>query len=123
MHDSGYGVHTGKVTASAVFRWRRVQRRRRSNSNTVRAAKAHTSLEATGIPNLVYVFDAAYCAVNGLGVALSDGVAFNEWSRCVSKMLQLPGVQSHWFSLDSTEWLATCVATGHLITWSNRLLA
>jgi WD40 repeat protein len=73
--------------------------------------------------NIVFVFDAAYNPTNGLlGVALSDGSLrlVNGRGVCIS-ILTLPGSQSH---LTSFSWdtngrrLATCMATGHLITWS-----
>jgi WD40 repeat protein len=73
--------------------------------------------------NIVFVFDADYCPASGLlGVALSDGSLrlVNGRGICIS-VLNLPGNQSHLtsFCWDSTgNRLATCVATGHLITWS-----
>ena len=72
---------------------------------------------------IVYVFDADYCPANGLlGVALSDGSLrlVNGRGICIS-VLNLPGNQSHLtsFCWDSTgNRIATCVATGHLITWN-----
>ena len=72
--------------------------------------------------NLVFVFDATYCSANGLlGVALSDGSLrlINGRGVCIS-ILTLPGMQSHLtsFCWDKTGTrVATCVATGHLITW------
>jgi WD40 repeat protein len=72
--------------------------------------------------NMIFVFDATYCPANGLlGVALSDGSLrlVNGRGVCVS-IINLPGCQSHLtsFSWDSTGTrLATCVATGHLISW------
>jgi hypothetical protein len=72
--------------------------------------------------NLVYVFDASYCAANGLlGVALADGSLrlINGRGICLT-LLHLPGVKSHLtsFCWDSTgQRLATSVATGDMITW------
>ncbi len=72
--------------------------------------------------NLIFVFDASYCANNGLlGVALSDGTLrlLNGRGICMA-ILQLPGCQSHLtsFAWDSSgKRLASCVATGHLILW------
>ena len=76
--------------------------------------------------NLIFVFDACYCATNGfLGVALSDGSLrlMNGRGVCLS-VLALPGGQSHLtsFAWDSTGTkLVTTVATGHLITWGIEL--
>ena len=76
--------------------------------------------------NLIFVFDAFYCATNGLlGVALSDGSLrlMNGRGVCLS-VLELPGGQSHLtsFAWDSTGTkLVTTVATGHLITWGIEL--
>ncbi|KAG7341967.1 serine/threonine protein kinase containing WD-40 repeat domain [Nitzschia inconspicua] len=73
--------------------------------------------------NIIFVFDAAYCPASGLlGVALSDGSLrlVNGRGVCVS-VITLPGNKSHLtsFCWDKTGCrLATCVATGHLITWS-----
>ena len=73
--------------------------------------------------NIIYVFDAAYCSANRLlGVALSDGSLrlVNGRGVCLS-VLTLPGVQSHLTSFawdDSGHRLATCVASGHLISWT-----
>ncbi len=71
----------------------------------------------------IFVFDAAYCPGNGLlGVALSDGSLrlVNGRGSCIS-VIQVPGSKSHLTSFcwdKSGSRLATCVATGHLITWS-----
>ncbi len=76
---------------------------------------------------VVYVFDASYCMVNGiLGVALSDGSLrlMNGRGVCLS-VLQLPGQQSH---LTSFHWdhtgqrLATTVATGHVVIWDIEMI-
>jgi WD40 repeat protein len=75
--------------------------------------------------NLIYVFDASYCATNGLvGAALSDGSLrlMNGRGVCLS-VLSLPGCRNHThltsFSWDSTgQRLVTTVATGHVIVWS-----
>lgn len=73
--------------------------------------------------NKIFVFDAAYCPGSGLlGVALADGSLrlVNGRGACVS-VIQLPGNESS--HLTSFCWdksgsrLATCVATGHLVTW------
>jgi len=73
--------------------------------------------------NTIFVFDAAYSPGSGLlGVALSDGSLrlVNGRGICIS-VINLPGNQSHLtsFCWDATgNRLATCVGTGHLITWS-----
>jgi WD40 repeat protein len=73
--------------------------------------------------NIIFVFDAEYCPASGLlGVALSDGSLrlVNGRGICVS-VLNLPGNRSHLTSFcwdNSGSRLATCVASGHLITWS-----
>uniref|UniRef100_A0A7S4AKL3 Uncharacterized protein n=1 Tax=Pseudo-nitzschia australis TaxID=44445 RepID=A0A7S4AKL3_9STRA len=73
--------------------------------------------------NTIFVFDAAYSPGSGLlGVALSDGSLrlVNGRGYCIS-VIQLPGSKSHLtsFCWDATgNRLATCVGTGHLITWS-----
>ena len=73
--------------------------------------------------NTVFVFDAAYCPGSGLlGVALSDGSLrlINGRGACIS-VIQVPGNKSHLTSFcwdKSGTRLATCVATGHLITWT-----
>jgi WD40 repeat protein len=125
MHDSGYGVHIGKVTDSgiSVASQQPEDPNNADDATPTEPAKAHKFGGDRNPHNLVYVFDASYCAVNGLlGVALSDGTLrlMNGRGVCL-KLLQLPGVQSHLtsFGWDSTGTrLATCVATGHLITWS-----
>jgi len=73
--------------------------------------------------NTIFVFDAAYCPASGLlGVALADGSLrlVNGRGSCIS-VIHLPGNQSHLTSFcwdKSGTRLATCVATGHLVTWS-----
>ena len=73
--------------------------------------------------NTIFVFDAAYCPGSGLlGVALADGSLrlVNGRGACIS-VIQVPGSKSHLTSFcwdKSGTRLATCVATGHLITWS-----
>jgi WD40 repeat protein len=73
--------------------------------------------------NKIFVFDAAYCPGSGLlGVALADGSLrlVNARGSCIS-VIQLPGNSSHLTSFcwdKSGTRLATCAATGHLITWS-----
>ena len=73
--------------------------------------------------NLIFVFDASYCPANGLlGVALSDGSLrlVNGQGSCLT-VLALPGIESHLtsFSWDGTGTrLATCLATGHIVTWT-----
>jgi len=70
----------------------------------------------------IFVFDAAYSPGSGLlGVALSDGSLrlVNGRGFCIS-VIQVPGSKSHLTSFcwdTSGSRLATCVATGHLITW------
>ncbi len=70
----------------------------------------------------IFVFDAAYSPGSGLlGVALSDGSLrlVNGRGFCIS-VIQVPGSKSHLTSFcwdKSGSRLATCVATGHLITW------
>ena len=73
---------------------------------------------------LIFVFDASHCPANGLlAAALSDGTIriTNRQGRCLS-ILNLPGggPQSHVLSFcwDRTGTrLATCVGSGHLVTW------
>ena len=73
--------------------------------------------------NTIFVFDAAYCPGSGLlGVALADGSLrlVNGRGSCIS-VIHLPGNQSHLTSFcwdKSGSRLATCVASGHLVTWS-----
>jgi len=73
--------------------------------------------------NRIFVFDAAYCPGSGLlGVALADGSLrlVNGRGSCIS-VIHLPGNQSHLTSFcwdKSGSRLATCVASGHLVTWS-----
>jgi WD40 repeat protein len=121
LHDSGYGVHIGHVTTEGIIR---VPADENAEDEPAAAQVESNRFGGDRNPqNLVYVFDAAYCAANGLlGAALSDGTLrlLNGRGVCL-KLLQLPGVQSHLtsFGWDSTgSRLATCVATGHLITWS-----
>jgi WD40 repeat protein len=128
LHDSGYGVHIGKVTASGISVASKQEQDQNENDTTDQAAKPKRFGGDRNPQNLVYVFDASYCAANGLlGVALSDGSLRLTNGRGVClKLLQLPGVQSHLtsFGWDSTGTrLATCVATGHLITWSVTMTA
>jgi WD40 repeat protein len=116
----GFGVNVCNVTGSGL----------QVPSTDTDTDTSSSSASASGTPfggdrnpnNVIFVFDAAYCAENGLlGVALSDGSLrlINGRGICVS-ILNLPGCQSHLtsFSWDSTGTrLATSVATGHLITW------
>ena len=72
--------------------------------------------------NKIFVFDAAYCPANQLiGVALSDGtLRLISWHGQCMSIVSLPGRQSYLtsFCWDSTGTrLATCVASGHLVTW------
>jgi WD40 repeat protein len=108
LDHAGYGVRVGSLTTAPNVQ-----------SNFGGARNPH---------NLVYVFDAAYCAANGiLGVALSDGTLrlMNGRGVCLS-VLQLPPasverVSTHLtsFAWDRTgQRLATTVATGHLVTWN-----
>jgi WD40 repeat protein len=76
-------------------------------------------------PNsIIFVFDAAFCAVNGLlGVALSDGSlrVMNGHTGICQTVLTLPDSQAHLtsFCWDSTgRKIATALATGHVIVWS-----
>jgi WD40 repeat protein len=78
--------------------------------------------------NTIFVFDVSYCSANELiGVALSDGTlrVLNTSGLCVS-VLHLPDNQSH---LTSLSWnstgtcLATCVGTGHLVTWKVHVIS
>jgi WD40 repeat protein len=105
LDHAGYGVRVGSWTAPP--------------NNFGGARNPH---------NLVYVFDSAYCAANGiLGVALSDGTLrlMNGRGVCLS-VLQLPPASEERVSthLTSFAWdrtgqrLATTVATGHLVTWN-----
>ena len=115
LHTMGGGVSVGRVTDDA-----------NPYLPITQVAEGDTN-EAFGgerNPNgLIYVFDAAYCPVNGLiGVALSDGSLrlLNGRGVCVS-ILQLPGVSTHLTSFcwdASGTQLATSVAsTGHVVTW------
>ena len=113
LEHYGFGVDVCNVTGSGL---------------QVQTAPTPPELAGTGFGgernpnNLIFVFDAAYNENNGLlGVALADGSLrlVNGRGVCVS-ILNLPGCESH---LTSFAWdtsgtrLATCVATGHLITW------
>lgn len=118
MHNQAYGVQVGHVTAAGLDI-------ADATTSPIPISSGGDSGVFGGDRNprgLVYVFDARYCEANGLlGAALSDGTLrlVNGRGVCLS-LLQLPGHRSHLTSLawDRTgECLATCVATGHLITW------
>lgn len=116
MHDHGYGVHVGHVTAAGATR-----------ASQAMGMEPNKGFGGARNPRgLVYAFDASYCENNAmLGVALSDGSLrlMNGRGVCLS-LVQLPGRQSHLtsFAWDETgTQLATCVATGHLITWRLQL--
>lgn len=115
LEHYGYGVSLANVTGSGM------QVPSAATGNTPSAGGQAFGGDRNP-NNVIFVFDAAYCAENGLlGVALSDGSLrlINGRGICVS-ILNLPGCQSHLtsFSWDRTGTrLATCVATGHLITW------
>lgn len=126
LYSVGYGVTWGRVSGEGTLPMTTTD-----SSNT-------TTQQPFGGPrnprNLVYVFDASYSPANGLlGVALSDGSLRIVNGRAICLVvLQLPGVNAHLtsFSWDSSGTrLASCAATGHVITWridgraGNRLLA
>jgi WD40 repeat protein len=124
QNHHGYGVNMCSVTDSGLGL---------PNPNTVNGQQQGTGAVA-GSPsgkgfggernpnNMIFVFDADYCAANGLlGVALADGSLRLCTGRgvCLS-IMQLPGCRSHLtsFAWDATGTrLATCVATGHVIMW------
>ena len=125
LHQEGYGVSVGQVSG--------VSNGLPPTTTTTRTTAPATSSGhdppdsqayggARNPHNLIYVFDAAYCAANALlGVALSDGSLriLNGRGVCLT-ILQLPGVNSHLTSFcwdASGSRLATCVATGHVVTW------
>lgn len=118
LHDPGYGTTLCQVTGSSSL-----DLPLSTQSNTSTTPTSSTFGGDRNPHNLVYVFDAAYCAANGLlGVALADGSLrlLNGRGICLT-LLHLPGHQSHLtsFAWDSSgRCLATAVATGHLITWT-----
>jgi WD40 repeat protein len=113
LENYGYGVTACSITGSGL--------KLPSAPSTI--TEDNTAFGGDRNPgDVIFVFDAAYCAANGLfGAALSDGSLrlVNGRGVCIS-ILNLPGCQSHLtsFCWDSTGTrLATSVATGHLITW------
>jgi WD40 repeat protein len=126
LHGPGYGVTIDPVTTNSIFHFRNSAAQLPVPTEQNHATHDNTSANHFGgdrnPDNLIFIFDASYCAANGLlGVALSDGSLrlINGRGVCL-KVLQLPGCQSH---LTSFCWdfmgerLATTVATGHVITW------
>ena len=124
MHAAGYGVSIWQVSGSGM---KMLQMSKGSEDGKPVEAASKDGGSAFGGDrnprNLVYVFDASYCAANGLlGVALSDGSLrlMNGRGVCLS-LLTLPGSRSH---LTSFAWdeaghrLATTVATGQVVIWT-----
>ena len=125
MHGTGYGVFVGQVSGQVDGLPSTVSDHEGGGGGGVVDDDNDTSYRFGGSrnpQNLVYVFDASYCQANDLlGVALSDGTLriLNGRGVCLS-LLQLPGVNAHLtsFAWDATGTrLATCVATGHIVTW------
>lgn len=126
MHNVGYGVRMCSVTGSGILSGTAPAQETSTTGTTMLSSQASLPSKPFGgernPQNLVYVFEARYCDVNGLlGVALSDGSLrlMNGRGLCLT-ILHLPGIQSHLtsFSWDSSgQRLATSVATGHVITW------
>jgi WD40 repeat protein len=130
LHSPGYGVTIDPVTSNSIFHFRNSAAQPPTLMQQNNAIHANDNHNNNAPPfggdrnpdNLIFIFDASYCAANGLlGVALSDGSLrlINGRGVCL-KVLQLPGCQSHLtsFCWDSKgERLATTVATGHVITW------
>jgi WD40 repeat protein len=124
LHGHGYGVRVGQVSSSGMFSLPPTVVPEEARNLTNDMMPAEGTFGGDRNPNgLTFVFDAQYNATNGfLGVALSDGSLriLNGRGICLS-VLQLPGMNSH---LTSFAWdrsgrrLATCVASGHIITWS-----
>ena len=121
--QTGYGVTVGQVTGNATLDLPATRR----PDNEASAAANLTDEQVFGGKSrnphgIVYVFDAAYSYNLGcLGVALSDGTVrlLNGRGVCWS-VLQLPHVQAHLTSLcwsNTTNILATAVATGEVVTW------
>jgi WD40 repeat protein len=132
IHKPGYGVSVGHVSIDTNG-WRRTTPLISLAAAAADDAPSPTTTSAGyGGPrnpqNLVYVFDASYCAANDLlGAALSDGSLriLNGRGVCLLR-LQLPSrgaSSSRGHHLTSLAWdatgtrLATCVATGHVVTW------
>lgn len=117
FNQAGYGVVVGQVSGTSPLPSTTAGYKNIDNKSSDPAFGGDRNPE-----NLIFVFDASYCSANGLfGVALSDGSMrlLNARGICLS-ILQLPGVNAHLtsFSWDSSgSRLATCVATGHIITW------
>lgn len=114
LHSWGYGVSVGRVTEQA-------------DPHLQYTETTNLGVGAFGgerNPNgVIFVFDAAYCATNGLlGVALSDGSLrlLNGRGLCLS-VLQLPGVTTHLTSfcwdVSGTQLATSVASTGHVITW------
>jgi len=131
LHGPAYGVRITSVTENSILNLSQERQNAQQQhghhdstcpNNSNNSATSNRFGGERNPDNLVFVFDAAYCAVNGLlGVALSDGGLrlLNGRGVCLA-VLQLPGCQSHLtsFDWDSTGTrLATAVATGHLVTW------
>ena len=118
FHNPAYGVSVCQVTSSGLGIQRGAQGQLKRSNDGSPAQKAFGGERNPS--NLIFAFDAVYCAANGLlGVALSDGTLrlMNGRGVCIS-IIQLPGCQSHLtsFSWDSTGTrLATSVATGHVV--------
>jgi len=117
LDDYGYGVTACSVTGKGMKLPPPPSKRKQEKDEKIFFGGERNP------ENTIFVFDAAYCPGNGLlGVALADGSLrlVNGRGFCIS-VIQLPGNQSH---LTSFSWdtsgsrLATCVGTGHLITWS-----
>lgn len=111
MNSPGYGVTLQSVAGKAV-----------SPQSPGSSGPSGSFGGARNPNNIVFVFDASYCAANDLlGVALSDGSLriVNSRGVCLTA-LSLPGCQSH---LTSFCWdskgtkILTTVATGHIIIW------
>lgn len=121
FHGQGYGVSICQVTSSGLVLQSTSQGQ--PNKKGSIATPAPKPFGGDRNPdNMVFVFEAAYCAANGLlGVALADGTLrlINGRGVCIS-IVAVPGCESH---LTSFAWdvtgtrLATCVATGHVIVW------
>lgn len=122
LHGQGYGVRVGQVSKTGMFSLPSTVSR--DEQQDMMPSNGDSTFGGERNPNgLTFVFDAQYNAVSGcLGVALSDGSLriLNGRGVCLS-VLKLPGINSH---LTSFAWdlsgrrLATCVASGHIITWN-----
>ena len=127
LHGPAYGVQMCSVTTSTLMMHPLPTTTQPHGTSCPNTNETFTFGGGRNPDQVIYVFDASYCMVNGiLGVALSDGSLrlMNGRGVCLS-VLQLPGQQSH---LTSFHWdhtgqrLATTVATGHMVIWDIEMI-